>query len=225
MVIRLSAALLAAAVSAGGASAAPVRFAGDGVVTFSTGTIPAMGTVAPGDPIRFSFTFDAENVAPLFVSADFAAYTLRFDEFSASLGDYAFTPDEATARVSVARGFSFFGQQPFSEPSRSFSFSFRGAAGPGAPFAGVGFEQFSLTATFRDPDSHFDLVRCGVAIYGLDPVQRDPAEQNLEPALELRTYLAEVKRDRRLAMFDLKQEAAERLARRVFCKAYADPAW
>jgi alanine racemase len=38
------------------------------------------------------------------------------------------------------------------------------------------------------------MVRCGVAIYGLDPFQRDPAEQGLEPALELRSYLAEVKR-------------------------------
>jgi alanine racemase len=37
------------------------------------------------------------------------------------------------------------------------------------------------------------MVRCGVGIYGLDPFQRDPAEQGLEPALELRSYLAEVK--------------------------------
>jgi alanine racemase len=32
-----------------------------------------------------------------------------------------------------------------------------------------------------------------VAIYGLDPFQEDPAAQGLEPALELRSYLAEVK--------------------------------
>ena len=38
-----------------------------------------------------------------------------------------------------------------------------------------------------------DMVRCGIAIYGLDPFQRDPAEQGLEPALELRSYVAEVK--------------------------------
>ena len=42
--------------------------------------------------------------------------------------------------------------------------------------------------------SHFDMVRCGVAIYGLDPFQEDPAEQGLEPALELRSYVADVKR-------------------------------
>ena len=43
-------------------------------------------------------------------------------------------------------------------------------------------------------DSHFDMVRCGIAIYGLDPFQADPAAQRLEPALELRSYVADVKR-------------------------------
>jgi alanine racemase len=49
-------------------------------------------------------------------------------------------------------------------------------------------------ATLRDPRAHFDMVRCGVAIYGLDPFQTDPAARGLEPALELRSYVAEVKR-------------------------------
>ncbi|MEA2429629.1 MAG: alanine racemase, partial [Thermoleophilaceae bacterium] len=40
-------------------------------------------------------------------------------------------------------------------------------------------------ATLRDPAAHFDLVRCGVAIYGLDPFQRDPDEHGLQPALSL----------------------------------------
>jgi alanine racemase len=49
-------------------------------------------------------------------------------------------------------------------------------------------------ATLRDRRSHFDMARCGVAIYGLDPFQRDPAEQGLTPALTLRSYVADVKR-------------------------------
>ena len=49
-------------------------------------------------------------------------------------------------------------------------------------------------ATLRDPATHFDMVRCGIAVYGLDPFQRDPAEQGLEPALELHSYVADVKR-------------------------------
>ena len=49
-------------------------------------------------------------------------------------------------------------------------------------------------ATLREPRSHLDMVRCGIAIYGLDPFGRDPREQGLEPALELHSYVADVKR-------------------------------
>jgi alanine racemase len=49
-------------------------------------------------------------------------------------------------------------------------------------------------AALRDPASHFDMVRCGVAIYGLDPFQRDPADHGLEPALTLRSWVASVRR-------------------------------
>jgi alanine racemase len=49
-------------------------------------------------------------------------------------------------------------------------------------------------ATLRDPETHLDMVRCGIAIYGLDPFHRDPAEHGLEPALELHSYVADVKR-------------------------------
>jgi alanine racemase len=49
-------------------------------------------------------------------------------------------------------------------------------------------------AVFRDRRSHFDMARCGVAIYGLDPFQGDPAEHGLAPALSLRSYVADVKR-------------------------------
>jgi alanine racemase len=49
-------------------------------------------------------------------------------------------------------------------------------------------------AVFREPRSHFDMARCGVAVYGLDPFQRDPAERGLVPALSLRSYVADVKR-------------------------------
>ncbi len=48
-------------------------------------------------------------------------------------------------------------------------------------------------AVFRDRRAHFDMARCGVAVYGLDPFQRDPAERGLRPALSLRSYVADVK--------------------------------
>ncbi|HEX4281049.1 MAG TPA: alanine racemase, partial [Solirubrobacteraceae bacterium] len=48
-------------------------------------------------------------------------------------------------------------------------------------------------ATLREPVSHFDLVRCGIAIYGCDPMNEDPSAHGLEPALELTSYVAAVK--------------------------------
>jgi alanine racemase len=49
-------------------------------------------------------------------------------------------------------------------------------------------------ATFREPAAHFDLVRCGIAVYGMDPFGDDPAERGLDPALRLESYVAAVKR-------------------------------
>jgi alanine racemase len=49
-------------------------------------------------------------------------------------------------------------------------------------------------ATLREPRAHLDLVRCGVALYGLDPFGADPADHDLRPALRLESYVAAVKR-------------------------------
>jgi alanine racemase len=49
-------------------------------------------------------------------------------------------------------------------------------------------------AVLRDRRAHFDMVRCGIAIYGMDPFGEDPSAVGLEPALELLSYVAEVKR-------------------------------
>ena len=49
-------------------------------------------------------------------------------------------------------------------------------------------------AALRDPRSHLDMVRCGVAIYGMDPFHDDPAAQALEPALSLHSWVASVRR-------------------------------
>ena len=49
-------------------------------------------------------------------------------------------------------------------------------------------------ATLAEPAARFGMVRCGIAIYGMDPFHRDPADHGLEPALELVSYVAEVKR-------------------------------
>ncbi len=48
-------------------------------------------------------------------------------------------------------------------------------------------------ATLRDRAAHFDMARAGVAIYGLDPFLEDAGARDLQPALELRSYVAAVK--------------------------------
>jgi alanine racemase len=49
-------------------------------------------------------------------------------------------------------------------------------------------------ATLRFPESHFDAVRCGIALYGISPFGSDPRADGLEPALRWESYLALVKR-------------------------------
>jgi alanine racemase len=61
-------------------------------------------------------------------------------------------------------------------------------------FPGAIAHAANSAAVLRDRRSHFDMVRCGIAIYGLDPFHADPAERGLAPALSLRSYVADVKR-------------------------------
>jgi alanine racemase len=58
---------------------------------------------------------------------------------------------------------------------------------------GVVVHAANSPAALALPESRLDLVRCGIAVYGLDPWGRDPREHGLEPALELRSYVAAVK--------------------------------
>jgi alanine racemase len=43
------------------------------------------------------------------------------------------------------------------------------------------------------PEARLGMVRCGIAVYGMDPFGADPADHGLEAALELGSYVAEVK--------------------------------
>ncbi len=62
-----------------------------------------------------------------------------------------------------------------------------------AAHPGVIVHAANSAATLREPAARFDLVRCGIALYGMDPFQDDPATHELEPALALVSYVAEVK--------------------------------
>ena len=57
-------------------------------------------------------------------------------------------------------------------------------------FPGLLLHAANSAATLRDPATHFDAVRCGLALYGMSPFQRDPDVDGLAPALTLTSYVA-----------------------------------
>jgi alanine racemase len=58
---------------------------------------------------------------------------------------------------------------------------------------GVTVHAANSGATLRLAASHFDMARCGIALYGADPMNDDPAHFGLEPARALASYVAAVK--------------------------------
>jgi alanine racemase len=58
---------------------------------------------------------------------------------------------------------------------------------------GITVHAANTAATLREPAVHFDMVRCGIGIYGLDPFQDDPLARGLTPAMGLRSHVALVK--------------------------------
>ena len=59
-------------------------------------------------------------------------------------------------------------------PRASSSASRRSSTSCKAAHPDVVVHAANSAATFRDAAAHFDMVRCGIAIYGLDPFQRGP---------------------------------------------------
>lgn len=154
MIVKGAALAVAAGMWASAAVAAPVVFSGGGLFLRSFGSLAPTGTAAVGDGFRFSFIFDLDEATPTFSGSGVAAFTLPVTDFSAMLGRYEFVPAGTTAGLTIGQGFSFFGQ-PFSEPSRRFTLSFRGTAGADAPFdlgSGLRADGFSVTAIYRDVD-------------------------------------------------------------------------
>jgi alanine racemase len=62
-----------------------------------------------------------------------------------------------------------------------------------APFEHLLRHAANSAAALRLPESRYDAVRCGIALYGISPFGTDPADDGLEPALEWRTELAQVR--------------------------------
>ena len=64
------------------------------------------------------------------------------------------------------------------------------------PFGGALVHAANSAATLWHPRSHYDCVRPGVALYGLHPAgdKGDPTEEDLSPAMALKSYVADVRR-------------------------------
>jgi len=59
---------------------------------------------------------------------------------------------------------------------------------------GVAVHAANSAATVCAPHSHFDMVRCGCAVYGLSPWQADALAEGLRPALSWKSQVVLVKR-------------------------------
>ena len=60
-------------------------------------------------------------------------------------------------------------------------------------FPGAAVHAANSAATFRDSRAAFDMVRCGIALYGCSPFHEDPGALGLEPVMSVVSYIAMVK--------------------------------
>ena len=58
---------------------------------------------------------------------------------------------------------------------------------------GLKLHAANSAATLRGAEFHFDMVRCGITIYGMDPFGADASAHGLQPAMSLHGYVSEVK--------------------------------
>jgi len=58
------------------------------------------------------------------------------------------------------------------------------------PYAHLTRHIANSAATLREPRSHLDAVRCGIALYGVSPFGTDPWEDGLRPALRWESVVA-----------------------------------
>ena len=202
----------ARAAIAGGAEWLCVAAGGEAAVLRAAGIrvpILVMGALSP-EELEVALRADADVVAwhEPFVARVAAAGVparvhVKLDTGMGRLGTR--DPGEADAvaeAVAAARGLALAGAMTH----------FATADEPGDEFFGLQLERFAAfveglradhpgivvhaansAATLRDPGSHFDLVRCGIAIDGLDPFHENAPERELEPALELRSYVGDLK--------------------------------
>jgi alanine racemase len=175
--------------------AAELRAAGIGA------RVMVMGALTRTD-LQTALTADADVVAwtPEFVAAAGAARVhVKLDTGMGRLGtkdarEALALCDAASNLAGVMTHFATAderGDDHFPDQLRRFT-EFAGAVRERHP--DVIAHAANSAATLREPAAHFDMVRCGIAVYGLDPFGEDPFAHDLRPALQLESYVAAVKR-------------------------------
>jgi alanine racemase len=138
---------------------------------------------APGKPVRVHVKLDTgmgrlgtRDVAEALGVADRIAAAAPALEFAGAMTHFASADEDPEFTAEQVERF-----EPFVQALRG-------------RWPGMVVHAANSAATLRAPASHFDLVRCGIAVYGCDPMNADPDVHGLEPALELSSYVAAVKR-------------------------------
>jgi len=139
------------------AEAAKIVFSGQGSVDASQGALPRNAAASIGSPFRFTFALDTAALTFLERDDQDAFYDLPVTDFSATIGDYAFTLSAAPGfepLLAISRGFAIF-DEPFSEPVLITTFNFASARSTGpsieTPFTtGAGaYGALAINAFFR----------------------------------------------------------------------------
>ena len=119
-------------------------------------------------------------------------------------------PEDIVVHVKLDTGMGRWGLSELPAPTRAVAgvMTHLATADSDPDFARVQIERFraatdavahlvrhvaNSAAALRIPESRFDAVRCGIALYGLSPFGTDPAEDGLEPVLSWRTEIAQAK--------------------------------
>ncbi len=181
----------AGAALAGGARALCVATAQEGAALrarFREPRILVMGPLAPGeDALARGARLDVAVSRPHALPGGVDVH-LKVDT---GMGRYGMTADEAIAapRDRVVGLMSHLATADEADETFARGQLARFAA-LAARFAGVLRHVANSAAALRFPESRFDAVRPGIALYGLSPFGDDPRRHGLEPVLSWRSYVA-----------------------------------